>query len=260
MTRRAFEPVVVTAGERERFRRDGFLVLDRPLLAPAEVAQAHAMVQRLFDRFDRLPDDLAYDLGDVQDHDGPQEIPEILSVTALEPRLAETAAFRRCLDLARQLLGRRAVCTFDHAICKPAHGEGSAIGWHQDLSYVPDLVDPDRQVNIWLALQDVTESSGCMRYIAEQGSGGLLAHRRRGDRTEAHALVAHDVDATAARSFPLAAGMVTIHRMTTLHGSGPNVTDAPRLAWVLHFRPRSAMSPIRVRLGRVRRSIFSSSL
>ncbi len=248
-----FEPAVLTDEERDRFGRDRFLVVDRPVVPLGETADARAILADLFARFDRLPADLAYDLGEVKHHDGAQQIPEINCTTEIEPRLAATAAVRRCRDLARQILGHRAVLVFDHAICKPA-GVSAAVEWHQDLAYANPDADFSRQVHIWLALQDVTEDNGCLRYIPNQGRG-LLPHHRRGNSRGAQALVADGVDQRAALSYPLRAGMVAVHRMTTLHSSGPNTTDTPRLAWVFHFRdpgPVWAKTRLRAGLSKVR--------
>ena len=45
---------------------------------------------------------------------------------------------------------------------------------------------------------------------------------------------------------PLQAGMVSMHRATTLHSSGPDTTEEPRVAWILRFRdPGPLWSPAR---------------
>ena len=225
--------VVVTEPERERFDRDGFLVVDRPLLAAEEVAAVRAILDDLLAHFDDLPDDVAYDLGDVKVHEGRPEIPEINSTLELDSRLGQSAAFARCQELAQQLLSGRAVCNFDHAIFKPPRGD-TAVHWHQDVAYAPETEFAD-EVHIWLALQDVDEANGCMRFVPTGGHQPLLSHRPRGGSPSAHALVAEHVDATTAVSCPLGAGMATVHKPATLHSTAPNTTDEVRAAWILHF-------------------------
>jgi ectoine hydroxylase-related dioxygenase (phytanoyl-CoA dioxygenase family) len=196
----------------------------------------------MFDRFASLPRELAYDLGDVQHHDGLHQTLEINDASKLEPRLTATVAFARCRDLASQLLSDRPHHVFDHAICKPPHN-GVAVEWHQDLATSPHLGDREA-VHIWLPLQDVSESNGCMHFIPDDGRG-LLPHHRR--TPLAHALVADGVDAGAAVACPLRAGMVTLHRLTTLHATSPNRSDQPRMAWILHFHDRARPS-VRTRI------------
>jgi hypothetical protein len=247
--------VVLSQPQIDRFARDGFLVLDCALVSTAELAVVRRYIDDLFDHFSELPRDLAYDLGDVQTHTGPQQIAEINDASKLEPRLAATAAFARCRDLARQLLGSRVSCTFDHAICKPPHND-AATDWHQDLAYSPQLAGRDA-VHIWLALQDVTEANGCMQFVPDATGQGLLPHRPRGNGS--HALVACDFDPAPAVACPISAGMATLHQLTTLHYSGPNTTDEPRLAWIMHFQ-REVRRPlkfrIRAKLSRVKRALF----
>lgn len=248
--------LALTKQEIARFRRQGFLIVDRPLIAADDLAVVRQLIDDLFEHFNSLPRDLAYDLGDVQVHDGPQQIPEINDALKLEPRLAATAAFARCRDLARQLLNDRVYCYFDHAICKPPHND-AATEWHQDLAYSPNLADRDA-VHIWLALQDVTEANGCMHFVPDEGRRGLLPHRRRGNSSLTHALVAEDFDSTTAVACPLGAGMATVHRLTTLHYTAPNTTDEPRVAWILHFHVerRPWRDRARAALSRVKRSFL----
>ena len=255
-----FEPVTLSTDEIARFARDGFLVVDRPVVGPEDLAEVRKLLDDLFDRFDELPRKIAYDLGDVKHHDGPRQIPEINRTREIEPRLAATAAFIRCRDLARQLLSEHAECVYDHAIYKSPHN-AAATEWHQDLAYSPAEAGRDA-VHIWLTLQDVTEANGCMQYIPDNGRRRLLSHRKRGGNPLAHALVADGVDPSAAVVCPIEAGMVTMHRLTTLHYTGPNDTDAPRLAWVLIFqdRPRTTWtSRSRAALSRLKRSFVAST-
>jgi hypothetical protein len=249
----------VTRRQRARFARDGFLAVERVVVAPDDLAEARELVAGLFTRFDELPREFAQDLGDVQHHDGPQQIPEILHPSELEPQLATTAAFARCHELARRILGKRAECVFDHAILKPPHN-GASTGWHQDLAYNPGLAGR-AEVHIRLALQDIDEEGGCMRYIPEAGRHDLLPHHPRGGSARAHARVIAGVDEAAAVTCPVAAGMVTVHRLTTVHSAGANTTDVPRLAWILHFWERPTprrVSRARVAAWRVKRSVLGN--
>jgi phytanoyl-CoA dioxygenase PhyH len=223
--------VVLTEEEIARFGRDGYLVVDRPLVTSEELKVVRQILEDLLDRFHDLPDDLAYDLGDVKVHEGPPQIPEINRALDVDPRLGETAAFARIQELAHQLLSGRAFCNYDHAIFKPPNGD-TTVHWHQDLAYAPELERSD-EVHIWLALQDVDEANGCMRYIPTAAGSRLLPHQQRGP--SAHSLVTDHVDTSTAVSCPLAAGMATVHRPATPHSTGPNTTDEARAAWILHF-------------------------
>lgn len=251
----ASSPVVLSAAEQARFWRDGFLIVDRTVVDEADLAPVRAIIERLYAGLDQLSPGLAYDLGEPSKYRADREIPEINAPTRIEPGLLDSVAYARCHELARQLLGRRARWVHDHVIRKPPRSPAT-IEWHQDLAFGPDN-PTTRQVHIWLALQDVTEANGCVRYLPQAGAPRLLPHHRRSP--ESHALVATGVDASAAVECPIDAGMATIHRVTTLHSSGPNTTDAPRMGWILQFRdPGPLWSPTRIRrvMHRMGRSLL----
>ena len=44
---------------------------------------------------------------------------------------------------------------------------GGVNGWHQDSPYWPILSPKTSQVTAWVALDDVDESNGCMRMVAQ---------------------------------------------------------------------------------------------
>jgi len=234
-------PDVLSATDIERFHHDGFLVIDRPIVEGDDLDTVRRYLEDLFRRFDELPRDWAYDLGDVQIHDGPQQIPEVNLATKFEPRLLDTVAYRRCLGIARELIGAKARPVYDHAILKPPHNQ-TATPWHQDLATAPQL-EGHAAVHLWLALQDVTEANGCMEFVPSRGDQRLRPHRRRSDA--AHALVAEGVDDRDAVVCPIRGGMATVHNLTTLHRTGPNTTDQPRFAWILHFRVAPPDQPAR---------------
>jgi ectoine hydroxylase-related dioxygenase (phytanoyl-CoA dioxygenase family) len=86
-----------------------------------------------------------------------------------------------------------------------------------------------------------------MRFVAGTHRHAV-AHRPLGDDKTAVALEATAVDVSTAVDCPLPAGGFTVHQPHTLHGTGPNRTDATRLAWTLQFRPQSSWTrPSRAR-------------
>lgn len=219
------------------FHEQGFLVV-RQLLPAADVALIRHTLSVLFAGYPTLSRRIARDLGDVARHAGPPQIPEISRIAALAPALASSRAFRRCRGAARQLLGAPAHYRSDHAIYKPPHN-GSETPWHQDEAYV--VGGQPETVHFWLALQDVSMDMGCMQFLPGSHRTGTRPHR---PRTAAAAMLATDVGAVDPVVVPLSSGDVTVHHPRTLHYTGPNCTDRPRFAWILHFSAR----PSRLRL------------
>ncbi len=225
----------LTTDQIVQFHRDGFLTLDR--LAPRdEVQRIRELLDGLFDRFDELPKELAFDLGDLKHHAGERRTPQINNATQFEPRLLETQYFRNAQAIARQLLGPQAALSFDHAIYKPPHN-GKEVPWHQDLAY--GARDGRDRIcygcNIWMPLQDATIESGCMQFIPHSHLGNLRPHHPIGHDPKVHTLETDGVDGSKAAVCPVPAGGCTIHHAKTLHYTAPNATDHPRRALILFF-------------------------
>ena len=112
---------------------------------------------------------------------------------------------------------------------------GAATPWHQDEAFH----DPefDRwEVSFWLALQPTDQSNSCMTFLPGSHHGPVLRHDHPSGDSRVHALSAiDDFDAAKAIACPLPAGGCTIHTGRTLHSTGPNTSDRPRLAYGLIF-------------------------
>jgi hypothetical protein len=210
----------------------GFLALE-DFTSPADLARIREALLGLYARFHRLPPRHTLDLGDVARHPGPPQIAEINWTLELVPALRQTRTFSRCASVAEQLLGCPVRHTgYDHAILKPPHN-ARPTPWHQDEAYVGE--GRSRGVHFWVPLQAVTIDMGCMQFIPGSHRGALLPHRRRDG---SHSLEATGVDPSLAVACPLPLGGATVHLPRTLHHTGPNATDEPRLAWSIEFAPR----------------------
>ena len=217
----------------DAFRRTGFLALS-DFTTPSDVDFIREILLGLYRRFTRLSPRHAVDLGDEGWHDGAPQIPEINWTMRLEPALRAAVALERGRAIASELLGRPVEATgFDHAILKPPRN-GRDTPWHQDEAYAENR-GPFGSVHVWIPLQDVSLEMGCMEFIPGSHIGPVLPHHRRGHRPAAHVLEADGIDASTAVACPLRAGGATLHLPRTLHRTGPNHTDRPRLAWIVEF-------------------------
>jgi hypothetical protein len=218
--------------EIDGFHRLGFLAI-ADFTSLGDIRRVRRILLRLYARFGNLPRQHAIDLGDVAWHEDAPRIAEINWALRLAPQLRSTMTFVRCWGIAEQLMGCPLRYTgYDHAILKPPRN-GSATAWHQDAAYKKPDAEPS--IHFWVPLHDVTVDMGCMQFIPGSHRGPLLPHRPRDPR--AHALEAVGVDDSTAVACPLPAGGATVHLSRTLHYTGPNATDEPRLAWSLEFAP-----------------------
>ena len=207
-----------------RFRREGFVVIDRAVVVAGAIAEVRTTLDALFDRSRELPQKWVHDLAPATESGS---VPEIVNCAHLEPRLLQSTAYRSARGVARRLVGSPVHLAFDHAIFK-LPGSAASTALHQDLAFAPDRDVPT--ATIWLALVDATEANGCMRF-APKTPAGLLPHEPVGR----DALGAVGVDLADAPPCPVPAGGFTVHSQRALHGTGGNRTDQVRVAWILKF-------------------------
>ncbi|WP_203075686.1 phytanoyl-CoA dioxygenase family protein [Falsiroseomonas ponticola] len=227
---------------RARFLRDGFVAVPG-VVPPAELAEIRALYDALFDTR------AGWERGDFFDMLDPADRPEQPRLTQLAwpsrhaPWLAHTQMRANAQALAAALLPA-ADLVWEFAICKPPR-IGAATPWHQDEASFTIGTPYRMAVSCWIALQDVDEAMGCMRYVPGSHHGPLLAHESVGGDPRAHALAAVAPDLRRVESVRLRAGDAVLHHSRVLHGAGPNTSSAPRRALTLEFAVRDRAQLIR---------------
>ncbi|WP_116997322.1 phytanoyl-CoA dioxygenase family protein [Desertimonas flava] len=217
------------------FRDDGFVVI--PELADA------ATVDELRGAYDDV-------LADGRHHG--DRLLGGLTRQVMLPHLAHetfasNAALQRTRPIAAALLGGDVEFYFDMLIDKPA-GHPHTTPWHQDMSYSAEPFAPVgtpltmRNVQFWLALDDVDANGGGMQFIAGRHRGPMLAHHvAAGDPTDNGRLLAivdpdESLDLSAAVTPALRPGDATAHAYGTPHFTGPNRSGHQRRAYIFNFR------------------------
>ena len=108
----------------------------------------------------------------------------------------------------------------------------SLATWHQDNGYWK--LDPPDAMSLWIALDDVDEANGCMRFVPGSHKAGEVGHMRAGQYI---AQLKADADESLAVPAPMPAGWGLVHHCRTLHNTKPNHTTRQRRAWVMHMMP-----------------------
>jgi Protein involved in biosynthesis of mitomycin antibiotics/polyketide fumonisin len=161
--------------------------------------------------------------------------PQIIDPVHFAPELKKTIFRRNALAIAKQLLGPNAYGVFEHAILKPA-GIGAPTPWHQDEAFRFDYAPGYKEISIWMPLQPVDTSSGCLEFIPGSHRERVLRHASPSNDPRIHGLMCVDnFDETKAVPGPLPAGGCTIHHCRTLHHAGANISPNPRRAYILAF-------------------------
>ena len=162
-----------------------------------------------------------------------QTLVQLLDPRVFDRRLDQLTCRQRGLKVAQALLGPRARFSTDHILIKPPYNP-QITPWHQDEAFRNPNYGHS-ELSIWIALQDVDESNGCLRFVRGSHLEPIRTHRHVGGDPDAHALEiveTLDLDATAC---PLSAGSCSIHNAKTIHGAGANHTGEPRYAYVMIF-------------------------
>jgi len=251
-TARIREPQLTLSAEQvEFFDRNGYLTL-RGITTADDLANLRDIYERMFRERTGLAEGNYFDLSASGDE--VSTLPQITMMATYEPRLRDTLLWRNIGVVSRQLLGDSAKHVFDHGIRKPPHGPKTP--WHQDYAYYGPGVH-HRCITFWVPLQDATVENGCMWFIPGSHRGPLLTHHPLNDDPRIHGLEIADPVfeqrySSAFREItegmaacPIKAGDCTIHDEMTIHGTGPNTTDEPRLAYGLAFGARTWRSRVR---------------
>jgi non-haem Fe2+, alpha-ketoglutarate-dependent halogenase len=125
-------------------------------------------------------------------------------------------------------------------------GDGETA-WHQDHAFPGPLnapsIDPPVTVTAWIALDEATPENGCVDFVVGSHKEGILStvvdENAAGIFGRLHRLE-RVIDGTSPiAKMPVKPGQFFLFSNLTIHGSGPNTTDAPRLGLAARFAPTS---------------------
>ncbi len=130
-----------------------------------------------------------------------------------------------------QLLGPNVCLTHNQFLTKlsDAPDTHSDIPVHQDSGY--GRLEPPDDITIWFALTDTTVANGCLQVIPASHTRGLVEH----GTAEINPVLREVTTSDELLAVELAAGEAIAFTGLTLHGSGPNLTDAPRTAFYARY-------------------------
>ena len=134
------------------------------------------------------------------------------------------------LALAGTLIGGRAIRYLPFTAVKTGGG-GGTFHFHQDNNYT--MHDPALgSINIWVALVDMTPENGCLQIVPRSHKKGQWPSHASDDG-DTHQQI--DVDPLACLPLRMRAGDAVAFTRWTVHGSGPNATGEPRVAYALQY-------------------------
>ena len=243
MTPPALDPdLLPTDDEIEAYRRKGWYV-SRPLFDDTELDAAIDASERYYDTLDQqqidLPNGGTYQLAWWKGT-GADKLRKNDYSTLLVPEL-DALLKKPILGAIGALLADDDVRLWhDQLLYKPTSSSGApqAVGWHTDFGYWRTCSSP-QMLTAWVPFTDMDEEIGTISFVDGSHEWPENNHLN---------FFSSDLDglekqfntggAKVSKSPALMKrGQVSFHNSRTIHGSGPNLTDAPRRSIALHLQP-----------------------
>ena len=213
----------------EQFVRDGFVAI--PNLITRVEARA------LKDEVGRILDDVAR-----EERERGEERPQFLQsgvYVGLSKRSAvcrRLARDPRLLDVMEAVIGPNILFWSDKVVFKSEETD-YGTPWHQDWPYWKGI----HKVTLWLALDDIDESNGCLQLVRGSHRDTYEHHGGRGPAGSfGHQLDAAAVDPARVVTVPAPAGTAVVFHDLTLHASHPNSVRADRYALAITYKDAAA--------------------
>lgn len=200
---------------KESYDRDGFVIV-RQLLSSDEFAE----LRRELDRYIRevvpmLPDADAF----FDDKSRPETLKQMQHMqkdTFFEAYTRQP----KWRELAMSLVGEEASCEGPEWFNKPP-GTNHITPPHQDNYYF--CLAPPNVVTIWMALDDVDDENGCLRYVPGSHLVPIRPHNRSNVLGFSQGITDYgDADRAAEARIHLAPGDVVAHHGNTIHRADAN--------------------------------------
>lgn len=222
---------------RADYERDGFCIAP-PLLERDLIPDAHAVMDRVIQgEYATGVKPMSVNWAPGSD---PSQIVKIDQPQMGDHAITEMIRSTRIGEVAAALTGADMVQAWAvQLLFKPPVGAAhSNVGWHQDDDYWSEWWDGE-VFTCWLALSDVTEDAGPLRFVRGSHRWGFLASGNFFaadlDGLREKFSVPDDEEWTEVRA-PMPAGTGSFHHRRTIHGSGPNTSTGPRRSYAVHLR------------------------
>ncbi len=243
----------------KQYNEDGFILI-RNLLSMKEIQS----IQDLRKRIDTEAEDggfqnfikgkTRYEIERIET-DG---MPARSTLRAVKDPWWNEEAFRnvtgsdKILDIVEKLIGSEIYYHSSKLFFKAARG-GRRKPWHQDWAYWDNM--NQRQVTVWMAIDEATRENGCIEVIPGSHKNGLIKHHHGEDF-----MIEEDgIDSGQIIYAVMKPGDVLFFDVLTLHASAANHSDKGRLCCIIDYdsepKPENSKHgterPLRSREGEV---------
>ena len=149
------------------------------------------------------------------------------------PVFRDFALDGRLRGILRRITGEEPLLKSDQLFMKPPRF-GSEKPYHQDNFYFR-CTPGDHVITAWIALDDVDEENGCLRYISGSHKKGVLDHVEVPGQPYNLAPPDDLIEWKNEAAAPVREGGVVFHHSETLHTSRRNTSDRWRRGYATHW-------------------------
>lgn len=226
----------LNASELSRYQSDGFIAIQRCVSGEA--------LQELLAEVDRFRRDVAPGLPPehvfYEDKNDPASLKQIQQMDAHDAWFEMFFTAGRLRGVAEQLLQGPVVPKNLQYFNKPP-GVGKATPPHQDGYYF--MLDPCEAVTMWLALDEVDEENGCVRYVRGSHFRGLREHSRTQTLGFSQGITDYPAadDLQKEVAIPASPGDLLAHHALTIHRADGNrsQTRSRRALGLVYYSERA---------------------
>jgi phytanoyl-CoA hydroxylase len=217
---------------KESYRRDGFVVV-RGFLDKNEIASLNQALGKVIrEKIPSMPaNHVVY-----EDPSNPATLKLMQDLHLYDPYFWDVLFKSKFEKIAEVLMGDSAIGKTVEYFNKPAK-VGKPTPVHQDGYYF--MLQPPEATTMWLALEDVDEENGCVRYVKGSHLKSMRAHGRTKTAGFSQAIVdyGNEDDMANEVAIPAKPGDLLIHHAMTIHRSDGNssVTRSRRALGLIYF-------------------------
>ena len=227
----------------ENFRRDGFVLIPG-FLSANEVKTIHAHLEKLItEKLSGMPPEHVF----YEDKDDKSTLKQLQTLFTYDPFFHELMFTGKFPNLAALLLQDGIVGKNMQYFNKPPQ-KGKPTPAHQDGYYF--MLEPNEAVTMWLALENVDEGNGCVRYVKGSHLKGMRPHSKTQTLGFSQGIsdFGTDEDNSNEVFFATKAGDLLVHHSLTIHrADGNRSIDRTRKALGLIYYAERAKEDVKAK-------------
>lgn len=216
----------------DSYRRDGYVVV-QGFLNQEEIRDLNASLQRVITgKLSEMPSTQVF----YEDPADKSTLKQLQDLQLYDPFFSDFLFKSRFEKIARTLLADVPVGRTVEYFNKPPR-IGKPTPPHQDAYYF--MIEPPEALTMWLALEDVDEENGCVRYVKGSHLQGMRPHGRTKTLGFSQGIVDYGNmnDVANEISVPAKPGDLLIHHAMTIHRADGNTsaTRSRRAMGLIYF-------------------------